>query len=639
MGSELKSPGRRGAPPSELGGPPSHTFHKSSISCSSSSGSSGSSSSSSSSRETPASNKPQDRQHQHQRLILKHTFSFLCRRGREHTPEGRCSSSSNSSSSGSKLRRLHVLIGLLLLHLLPSIAGSSSSSSNKNNNSYLGAAAGPVGSLSGETVSEGGSADSLFIRDIHERRELKRQEIEGGGDSESGNEGGGGFLHDLLKHFRHCCASRRKGRFAPTAASAAASAPGNAATGLAAAAASAVKGRPHRARTYSASGSSSSSSSSSSSTDARTAVADQYIPDKAHLISWRVVLGQRGPAGARWVGEEEGYGGVGGGPLGAAFYNITPSQAAWAACRWCVRLENNEKMTGRLIEELVEEGFAQKAAVDVLHAVKETTQFGALGFVRRVDGVEAEDVLGDFNGLYDREVRPDTQATAGAAVYAVLQAARVVGLFVRRHGELIECSAFNVNPIEKERFPPSVIGFNTIEDMEEYVLELYKRDPRMKRVGGGVSALLFKSRSLHKIAPGRSDYTAARERDTEKENGDSALQKRRRRSGDRHAHKERGGRGHPAKGRWAAVVRPRQLIRGGGIGRSTAGALVVVLLVGGCREQGVGMEIREFEDLQHTQKFMSPDEAVSVQINRCCFRVYRELKGGCFRVYRQPSRL
>ncbi|KAL8449766.1 hypothetical protein Emag_003520 [Eimeria magna] len=322
--------------------------------------------------------------------------------------------------------------------------------------SSLGAAAGPVGSLSGETVSEGGSADSLFIRDIHERRELKRQELEGG-DSDSGNEGGGGFFHDLLKHFRHCCASRRKGRFAPAAASAAAAAPAAAANGLAAAAAT-VKGRPHRARTYSASGSSSSSSSSSS-TDARSAVADKYIADKAHLVSWRVVLGQQGPAGARWVGED---GGFGGGPSGGPFYNMTPAQAAWAACSWCVRLENNEKITGRLIKDLIEEALSQKAAVDVLHAVKETTHFGSLEFVRRVDGVEPEDVLGDFNGLYDQEVRPENQTAAGAAVYAVLQAARVMSLFVRRHGELIECSAFNVVPTEKERFPPSVIGFNSL---------------------------------------------------------------------------------------------------------------------------------------------------------------------------------
>ncbi|KAL8446205.1 hypothetical protein Emed_005160 [Eimeria media] len=464
-----------------------------------------------------------------------------------------------------------------------SSSNNSSSGSSSVAACCLGAAAGPVGSLSGETVSEGGSADSLFIRDIHERRELKRQELEGG-DSDSGNDGGGGLLHDLLKHFRHCCASRRKGRFAPAnAASAAAAGPAAAANGLAAAAA-AVKGRPHRARTYSASGSGSSSSSSSSSTDARSAVADKYIADKAHLVSWRVVLGQQGPAGARWVGEE---GGFGGGASGAAFYNMTPAQAAWAACSWCVRLENNEKMTGRLIEDLIDEGFAQKAAVDVLHAVKETTRFGNLEFVRRVDGVEAEDVLGDFNGLYDQEVRPENQTAAGAAVYAVLQAARVVGLFVRRHGELIECSAFNVIPTEKERFPPSVIGFNSIEDMEEYVLELYKRDPRMKRAGGGVSALLFKSRSLHKIAPGRSDYTAARETQ-----GDRLAQLQALREKDPK---------YDAKLLYTNMYKATTQDR--------ADTEVFAM------EQGVGMEIREREALQQTQKFMSPDEAVSMRGN------------------------
>ncbi|KAL8274610.1 hypothetical protein Esti_001439 [Eimeria stiedai] len=290
---------------------------------------------------------------------------------------------------------------------------------------------------------------------------------------------------------------------------------------------------------------------------------------------------------------------------------MSPAQAAWAACSWCVRLENNEKITGRLIEELVDEGFAQKAAVDVLHAVKETTQFGSLEFIRRVDGVEAEDVLGDFNGLYDREVRPENQVAAGAAVYAVLQAARVMGLFVRRHGELIECSAFNVVPTEKERFPPSVLGFNSIEDMEEYVLELYRRDPRMKRAGGGISGLLFKSRTLHKAAQGRSDYSAARQTQ-----GDRLAQLQALREKDPK---------YDAKllytNMYKATTQDRADTEVFAIGSEEEGFEEdgeegdTCFAACCCREQGVGMQIREREALQQSQKFMSSDEAVSVQGN------------------------
>ncbi|KAL8426626.1 hypothetical protein Efla_005883 [Eimeria flavescens] len=338
--------------------------------------------------------------------------------------------------------------------------------------SSLGAAAGPAGALSEDSVSEGGSADSLFIKDIHERRELKRQELEADG-SNSGDDGEGGLLHDLLRHFRHCCASRRKGRFAPAAAAAAA--PAAAANGLAAAAGAVVGARPQRARTYSASGSGSSSSSSSSSA-ARSSQADKYMPDKAQLVAWRVVMGQGGPGGRRQDGE--GLLGLGAPGLPWSPTTLTANQAAWAACSWCVKLENNEKMTGRLISDIVSAAETQKAAVDVLHAVKETTQFGTIEFVRRIDGQEPEDVLGDFNSLYEGELKAHQRAATGAAVYAVLQAARVVAMFVRQHGELTEVAAFNIMPTEKERFPPSVLGFNSLEDMQDYVLELFKRDPR-----------------------------------------------------------------------------------------------------------------------------------------------------------------
>ena len=318
--------------------------------------------------------------------------------------------------------------------------------------SSLGAAEVPVGSLGGDSVSEGGSADSLFIRDIHERREQKRQELEKG-DTESDDDEAGGLIHDLLRHFRYCCANRKKGRFASSSPAAAAAAANG---GPAVLAAAAGKG-PARAKTYSVSG-----SSSSSSTATRNALVDKYIGDKAHLVAWRIVLGQaaghrRGLApgeGPSWGAPGE----PGGPPI------LTSNKAAWAACTWCVRLENNERMTGKMIGEILAAAETQKGTLDIMHAIEETVQFKTLLFVRRVDGPNPEDVLGDFNSMFLEEIHqsPGRKGVSpGGAIYAVLHACRVVALYIRRHGELIDYAAFNVMPNEKELFPPSFMGFKS----------------------------------------------------------------------------------------------------------------------------------------------------------------------------------
>ncbi|OEH77903.1 hypothetical protein cyc_06887 [Cyclospora cayetanensis] len=374
--------------------------------------------------------------------------------------------------------------------------------------SSLGAAAVlPGGSSRSDSVSEGGSADSLFIRDIHDRRERKRLELEK--ELTDSDEDSGGFFHDLLRQFRHCCAGRKKSRLAYGE-----GAYSGVATAAADGFAAAVAKGPPRARTYSGSVTGSHSGSSSS-TATRSDLADKYIGDKAYMVTWRIVLGQ--PAGslrAPMRGE---------GALSAEPPTLTPNQAGWAACAWCVRLENNERMSGRMIGELFLAAESQRASVDVAHAVKESSQFQTLHFSRRIDGPNIEDVMGDFNGMYLEEIeqpaslakgggggKEPSRGAAGVAIYAVLQAIRIVGMYVRRHGELTEYAAFNVTPNEKELFPPSFLGFKTLEDMQEYVLELFKRDFRVKRASG-VSALLFKSRTLHTAAPERADYTAERE--------------------------------------------------------------------------------------------------------------------------------
>ena len=217
-----------------------------------------------------------------------------------------------------------------------------------------------------ETVSasDGGSVDSLFIADIHERREDKRRQLEA--EETDSDEGDRGIINDLLRHFRHCCASRKKGRYAPAAAAtAAASAPSAAAAAAASTLAAATKG-PTRAQTYSVSGSSSSSSSSSSSA-ARSTFVDRYMSDLAHVVQWRILLGAPGAPGA-----------LGGPP------SLTTNQAAWAACRWCACIENNEKMCSKMLSYLLLAAEQQKAAVDISHAIKETPDFKCILFSRKL---------------------------------------------------------------------------------------------------------------------------------------------------------------------------------------------------------------------------------------------------------------
>ncbi|CDI79996.1 hypothetical protein EAH_00048040, partial [Eimeria acervulina] len=50
-----------------------------------------------------------------------------------------------------------------------------------------------------------------------------------------------------------------------------------------------------------------------------------------------------------------------------------------------------------------------------------------------------------------------------------------------------------------------------LEDMQNYVLQLYKRDPRMQHGGGTITAWLFQSKTLHLPAPERADYSLQKE--------------------------------------------------------------------------------------------------------------------------------
>ncbi|CDJ44916.1 hypothetical protein, conserved [Eimeria tenella] len=116
--------------------------------------------------------------------------------------------------------------------------------------------------------------------------------------------------------------------------------------------------------------------------------------------------------------------------------------------------------------------------------------------------------------------------------------------------------------------------------MQDYVLELFKRDPRMKRSNGAVTAWLFKSKTLHTAAPKRANYSVARET-----KGDRLSQLQDLREKDPK---------YDAKLLYTNMYKATT-------GREADPEVFAL-------EQGVGMEIQEKSDLKNRQKFMSPQE-------------------------------
>ncbi|CDJ57664.1 hypothetical protein, conserved [Eimeria maxima] len=118
-----------------------------------------------------------------------------------------------------------------------------------------------------------------------------------------------------------------------------------------------------------------------------------------------------------------------------------------------------------------------------------------------------------------------------------------------------------------------------LEDMQDYVLQLYKRDPRM-RGGGNITAWLFKSKTPHRLAPERADYGAQRET-----RGDRLSQLQDLREKDPK---------YDAKMLYTNMYKATT-------GGQDDGEVFAM-------EQGVGMQIQDKKDIKKKQNFMAADK-------------------------------
>ncbi|EPR64984.1 hypothetical protein TGRUB_200460 [Toxoplasma gondii RUB] len=345
----------------------------------------------------------------------------------------------------------------------------------------VGGGARDPGFYDNQTVSQEGTVDSFIIRNIHSKRERARR----GEDPDGADRG---FFQVFVSSFKHCCApATRKAVNEKTYQSQGrrkepdclkADPAGNLLYG------------GKRAATYTA-GSSSSSSVSQDEAEGET------VPKSGGrltsvAVAWRI----NDTAGA------------------SRSVVLTSAQAAWAALVWCVRLENSERMSGRMLAEILLGAEQQRREVDLNLCLKNTPQFQSVELLRNIEGRVMEDLLGDFSGTLNEAVR-DAGENGGdassAAVYMIVSKIRVLGLYARKQGEFLDLSVFDPSPSEEDFFPPSFVGFKRLEDLLDFTIETFNRDPRVKRAPQAkITAYLFRSKLTYGHSLHQRDYGTKR---------------------------------------------------------------------------------------------------------------------------------
>ncbi|CBZ54048.1 conserved hypothetical protein [Neospora caninum Liverpool] len=332
-----------------------------------------------------------------------------------------------------------------------------------------------------QTVSQEGTVDSFIIRNIHTKRERARR-----GEDPDGSDRG--FFQAFVASFKQCCApSGRKG------------VNGKGQGDIRKKGANDVQsGEPpknllyggKRAATYTE-GSSSSSSASQGETEGGT-VPKSGARLASVAVSWRI----NDTTGA------------------SRTVVLTSAQAAWATLVWCVRLENSERMSGRMLAEILLGAEQQRREVDLNLCLKNTPQFQSVELLRKVEGRVMEDLLGDFSGTLNdvtRAANGEGGDASSAGVYMIVSKIRVLGLYARKQGEFLDLSVFDPSPSEQDFFPPSFVGFRRLDDLLEFTVETFNRDPRVKRAPQAkITAFLFRSKLTYGPSVHQKDYGTRR---------------------------------------------------------------------------------------------------------------------------------
>lgn len=317
-------------------------------------------------------------------------------------------------------------------------------------------------------ASDNISADSFVVRDVHERRQRRREEVESGAAA-SGADGRSSsastFFSDFLQQLRYCCAGRGGGAQKPSGATPKS---GGAAVKEANAKVSAENGWEKNASAFCATGAvrmqtysatASSGGSTSRTSELASERRDRFAGDLSRLVLWRV---SRCPPSKNFLAGEAASLLVASSPA-----TLTSSQAAWTALLWAVRVEGNTRLSARFLEELLREGAEQPLSGDLGTTLKKEQAFKVLDFERKVQGVIAEDVLGEFTSLLYKQGVPSeaeaatATASPGVGVFMVVQKGRVFGLHGRMRGELLDFCLFDPMPTEREVLGASFMGFKT----------------------------------------------------------------------------------------------------------------------------------------------------------------------------------
>eukprot|EP00922_Rhytidocystis_sp_ex-Travisia-forbesii_P006666 GHVS01009689.1.p2 GENE.GHVS01009689.1~~GHVS01009689.1.p2 ORF type:complete len:438 (-),score=96.65 GHVS01009689.1:1710-2963(-) len=305
------------------------------------------------------------------------------------------------------------------------------------------------------------SVDSFVDRDVHERKEAAANRRKTKGEKTFGP------WEEIMETFRACCvpASRKLMR--------AQGAEGEGKKEEEDAKLLSFMNKMHPA----GSTSSSDASSTDGSSETTTVPGEEEEEGSGTTVTWRIEL-QQPPTFDKPLSTE---------------------QLQWCIADWARRVETSEQMKGRMLIELLTAAQRQKKKVDIEMVFLNEKQFLPLEFVRCIEVRVLEDVLGDLMDMFD-------QMGSTGGVYAILSKERVLGMYARKQGDVMDVVVFDPRPSEEEEETgggPAFIGFSTLDDMIEFVSDIFTAQQGNSKL----TVWLIRSRTSYDRSPYTKSYS------------------------------------------------------------------------------------------------------------------------------------
>eukprot|EP00922_Rhytidocystis_sp_ex-Travisia-forbesii_P025360 GHVS01037222.1.p1 GENE.GHVS01037222.1~~GHVS01037222.1.p1 ORF type:complete len:229 (-),score=54.61 GHVS01037222.1:107-793(-) len=143
---------------------------------------------------------------------------------------------------------------------------------------------------------------------------------------------------------------------------------------------------------------------------------------------------------------------------------LSEEQLCWCVALWTLRMERSERMNRKMIGELLLGAEQQNKRVDINMVFLNEKLFFPLDCVRCIQVRRLEDVMGDLIEMFDL-VGPS------GTVYAILSRQRVMGMYARKQGEILDIAVFDPQPPDDAA--SSFVGFDSLDDMMNYTKNIF----------------------------------------------------------------------------------------------------------------------------------------------------------------------